>query len=294
VPFVLGPLNGGVPWPKEFDSERRREKEWLSYVRDAYRLLPGYHSTRQHASAILIGSRDTWRQMPRSYHGKCFYQPENAIDPSRFKKRRSRQAGVPVKAVFVGRLVPYKGAEMLLEAARPLLKSGRLTIDVVGDGPEMHKLRRVVDGESLQNAVNLAGWVKHDRVQDRLIEADILTFPSIREFGGGVALEAMAAGVVPVVTNYGGLGELVSQKTGFLIAMGSRAEIIGRLRQTLTHLCDQPELIDEKSPLAYARAHEQFTWAAKAKQTLAVYDWVRGRRSHRPEMPMPRASEEVD
>jgi glycosyltransferase involved in cell wall biosynthesis len=126
-------------------------------------------------------------------------------------------------------------------------------------------------------------------VQDRLVESDLLTFPSIREFGGGVALEAMAVGVVPVVTNYGGLGELVTQKTGFLIEMGSRAEIIGRLRETLTRLADNPQLIEEKSAAAYQRAHERFTWAAKAKETLVVYDWVLGRRDDRPEMSMPTA-----
>jgi glycosyltransferase involved in cell wall biosynthesis len=287
VPFVLGPLNGGVPWPKQFDAARRREKEWLSYVRDAYKLMPGYHATRQNSAAILIGSRDTWRQMPRSYHHKCFYQAENAIDPARFQKHRSRQPAVPVKAVFVGRLVPYKGADMLLEAAIPLLKAGLLTLDVVGDGPEMPKLKQTIEREGVQNAVTLAGWVEHAKVQDRLIQADILTFPSVREFGGGVALEAMAVGVVPVVTDYGGLGELVSDKTGFLIAMGTRAEIIGRLHQTLERVTREPELIAQKSPHALARAHRQFTWAAKAKQTLEVYDWVLCRRSHRPNMPMP-------
>src|SRR5687768_17571072 len=107
--------------------------------------------------------------MPRSYHHKCFYQPENAIDPARFQKRRSRRAALPVKAVFVGRLVPYKGADMLLEAAIPLLKPGRLTLDVVGDGPEMHKLRQIVEREGLQQAVTLAGWVEHAKVQDRFV-----------------------------------------------------------------------------------------------------------------------------
>jgi glycosyltransferase involved in cell wall biosynthesis len=287
VPFVIGPLNGGVPWPKGFDAARRREREWLSYIRDAYKLMPGYHSTRQHAAAILVGSRVTYYQMPRSYHRKCFYIPENAIDPARFQKRRCRKASLPIKAIFIGRLVPYKGADMALEAALPFLKDGGMTLDVVGDGPQMPQLKDFVAREQLQNAVTLAGWVKHENVQDRLIDADVLVFPSIREFGGGVALEAMAVGVVPVVPNYGGLGELVTQKTGFLVEMGSRAQIIDRLRGILSAMVADPNAIDSKSEAAWDRAHRQFTWSVKAKQTRAVYDWLLGRSAARPQFPMP-------
>jgi glycosyltransferase involved in cell wall biosynthesis len=284
VPFVLGPLNGGVPWPKEFSSARRKEKEWLSYVRGAYKLMPGYRSTRRKSAAILLASRDTWSQMPAKYRDKCFYLPENAIDPSRFQKRRCRKATQPIKGIFIGRLVPYKGADMLLEAACELLRDVLMTVEIVGDGPQMAELREMVSREKLERPVMLSGWVEHAKVQDRLVEADVLCFPSIREFGGGVALEAMAVGVVPVVPRYGGLGELVTDETGFLIEMGDRKTMIARLRQTLEQLVETPSLIDAKSDVAFRRAHEQFTWSAKAQQTLKVYDWVTGQNPQRPEM----------
>jgi glycosyltransferase involved in cell wall biosynthesis len=286
VPFVLGPLNGGVPWPKGFDRARRREREWLSYVRGAYKLLPGYSATRRTASAILIASRDTWGQMSRRYRSKCFYLPENAIDPARFTARRARFASRPLRAVFVGRLVPYKGADILLEAAASLLKGGDMTLEIIGDGPQMPELRQQISSLGLGDSVKLAGWVAHEQVQHHLAAADLFTFPSIREFGGGVALEAMAVGAVPVVVNYGGLGELVTDKTGFLIDIGTRQQIVEQLGALLRELAAHPERIDQRSPAALRRAWEQFTWDRKAEQVLEIYDWVLSRGA-RPQWSMP-------
>lgn len=287
VPFVLGPLNGGVPWPKHFDSARRKEKEWLSYVRDAYKLLPGYLSTRGSSSAILIGSRDTWRQMPRSYQSKSIYLPENAIDPARFAKRRTRQASRPIRCAFIGRLVPYKGADMLLEAAAPLIREGKLIVDIIGDGPQMPDLKALVAREKIEAGVTLAGWVEHARLQDRLIENDLFTFPSVREFGGGVALEAMAVGLAPIVIDYGGPAELVTDRTGWLLPMGTRGQIVDRLRTLVAELADRPEPIDAKSAAAYERARQLFTWEAKAEQVLTVYRWVLDPASPKPDFGMP-------
>jgi glycosyltransferase involved in cell wall biosynthesis len=287
VPFVLGPLNGGLPWPGEFDAARRKENEWLSYVRNAYQLLPGYRSTRRDAAAILIASRETFRQMPRQYHGRCFYLPENAIDPARFALRRSHRATRPIRAVFIGRLVPYKGADMLIEAAAPLVRDGALTVDVLGDGPQMGELRRLVSTLGAGNGIHLRGWVEHDRVQEWLARSDVFAFPSVREFGGAVALEAMAVGVVPIVLDYGGPAELVTDKTGFLIPMGTREQIISRFRAILADLAVNPHEIEGRSQAALRRAHELFTWEEKARRTLRVYQWVLDPRLPRPEFPMP-------
>ena len=292
VPFIVGPLNGGLPWPKGFDGARRKEREWLSYVRAAYKLMPGYRSMRSCASAILVASRDTLRQMPREFHDRCHYVPENAIDPARFGQRPLLAAQAdgtarPLRIVFLGRLVPYKGADMLIEAAAPLVKAGRATLNIVGDGPQMGELKQLVERLGIGHGVMLSGWVDHRQVQQYLADADLFGFPSIREFGGAVVLEAMAVGVVPIIVDYGGPAELVTEKTGFLLGLGTRAQITRKLGETLARLADHPEEIESKRGPAERRARELFTWDNKARQVLDVYQWVLGRSAKKPSFPMP-------
>lgn len=282
VPFLMGPLNGGVPWPKGFDRERRQEKEWLSYVRGAYKFLPGYRSTLASASALLIGSQATLSQVPSKYREKCFYLPENAIDPARFGKAAKPHATGPVRACFVGRLVPYKGPDILLEAATPWIREGLLELDIVGDGPLMGSLREQVVREGLAGRVQLHGWVAHTEVQDIMCRAQLFAFPSIREFGGGVVLEAMALGLAPLIVDYAGPGELVGADTGFKVPVGSRAEIVRDFRASLHKLVRNPQLIGAAGERARMRVREQFTWAAKAEQVASVYRWVLARQSDKP------------
>jgi glycogen(starch) synthase len=282
VPFVLGPLNGGVPWPKGFDAARRQEGEWLSYVRSAYKWLPGYRRTLEHASAVIGGSRFTLSDVPTRYQAKCFYIPENAVDPERFSRVARALGSGRLRACFVGRLVPYKGADMVLEAAAPLLKSGQMTLDIVGDGPLMPALRARVEREHMGDAVTLHGWVQHHQVQDLMCQSQVLTFPSVREFGGGVVLEAMALGVVPVVVDYAGPGELVSTMTGVKLPIGDRHSIIAALHEVLKRLVAAPEQLTPMARACRERVAEHYTWAAKAGQVLQVYDWVLRRISAKP------------
>ncbi|HVV17412.1 MAG TPA: glycosyltransferase family 4 protein [Polyangia bacterium] len=274
--FIWGPINGGVPWPKGFDQVRRAEGEWLSYVRDAYKLLPGYRSTRADAAAILVGSLATRDQLSPEGRDKAIYIPENAIDPARFGRKVDRPVTTPLRVAFVGRLVPYKGADMLIEAAAPLVKEGRLVVDVIGDGPEMPRLQRLVQELDVAGGVKLDGWVPNTMLQERLVASDVFGFPSVREFGGGAVLEAMALGLAPVVVDYGGPAELVTETTGFRVPLGTREEIIARVRVVLGKLAAEPARARAIGERARARVFSLFTWDHKARQTLAVYSWVRG------------------
>lgn len=283
VPFVMGPLNGGVPWPRGFDRERRREREWLSYVRNMYKLAPGRKRTLASAAAIIVGSRHTESEIPSAHRARCVYIPENAVDLARFNIRASAGDAGPLRVGFVGRLVPYKGADMLIEAAAPLLEDGRLRLEIVGDGPMRGELEALADRSGAGPRVTFHGWVEHREVQRILASCAVLGFPSIREFGGGVVLEAMALGVVPLVVDYAGPGELVGAQTGFKVPIGPRDAIIAGLRERLAWLCDHPEAVRAASAAGTALVASHFTWERKAEQIGEVYAWVLGERAGRPD-----------
>lgn len=282
VPFVMGPLNGGVPWPAEFNAARHAEREWLSYLRGVYKLNPYRRRTLQSARAILVGSRFTESEIPEAFREKCFYIPENAIDPDRFSAPAQRDGDGILRGIFVGRLVPYKGADMAISAAAPLMREGRMTLDIIGDGPMMEDLKGIAAREGVDGAVTFRGNQPHGQVAAAMSRAHLLVFPSIREFGGGVVLEAMAMGVVPLVVDYAGPGELVRDGLGLKVPLGTRSEIISRITPVLQQLADDPAPLASLGRAAQTHARTKFTWGAKAQQVAEVYDWVLGRRPDRP------------
>jgi glycosyltransferase involved in cell wall biosynthesis len=284
VPFVLGPLNGGVPWPKSFDAERRREKEWLSYVRGAYKLMPGRGATLDAASAILAGSLHTLGEIPERHRAKCVYMPENGIDTARFNARAAHAPDGPLRACFIGRMVPYKGPDMLLEAAAPLLRDGRLALDMIGDGPLLPELKALAAREGIEGAVTFHGWLEHREVQAVAARGAVLAFPSVREFGGGVVLEAMSLGLVPLIVDYAGPGELVRPGLGFKTPIGSRGEIVQGMRRLLETALERRGELAEIGARARDHVADHFTWTAKAWQVREVYDWVMNRSTKKPKL----------
>lgn len=291
VPFAVGPLNGGVPWPKGFDELRRNERDAAGKLRALYKLTPGIQATRECASAILTASRTTLREMPDNVRDRCVFIPENAVDLAKFpltpRDAPDLNPEQPLRLSFVGRLVALKGVDMLLEAAAPLLKAGGATLDIIGDGPERVRLQTLIQTLGLTASVRMEGWIDHAKLGPRLRESDLFVFPSIREFGGGAVLEAMALGVPPVVLDHGGPPELVPPGTGFVLPMTTRDDIIHRLRDLLLNVQTQREMLAETGRRAQDHVRTYYTWPAKAKQIVEVYQWMLGRRATKPDWGTP-------
>lgn len=287
VPFVIGPLNGGVPWPRGFEALAREDREWLTRVRGLHKLLPAHRATRANAAAILVGSRTAHAEVPQRWRAKCWYLPENAVGEATVAAHARAPHSRPLRIVFVGRLVPLKGVDLLLDAVVDLVRAGRAEVEIVGDGRAREALVAQATRLGIADRVTFAGWLARADVDRRLAEADVIALPSVREFGGGVVLEGMAAGAVPIVLDHGGPPELVTPTTGVVVPLGTRAEVVAGLRAACERFADDRDALARASARAVERVRVHFTWPAKARRIVALYRWLLDPTGTRPEFPMP-------
>jgi glycosyltransferase involved in cell wall biosynthesis len=272
VPMLVGPLNGGLPWPAEYPELRLQEREWLVPLRAVYKRLPFYGSTYRRLAGVIAGSRHTATEVPQSFAGRRFYLPENGVDPERFPiADRWREPEGRFTFITVGRLVPYKGADLIIEAMADSKALRCCNLVVVGDGPQRGALEEQVHRRGLEDNVRIAGWVTQPRLASELGTAQAFVFPSLREFGGGVVLEALAKGLPSVVVDYGGPAELVTPECGELLPMQPRAELIASLRQAMERQAADPARCRAMGAAACRRVREHFTWEVKAERIVEMY-----------------------
>lgn len=280
VPFVLGPLNGGLGWPPQFRHMQQEEREWLRPLRGLHRHLPYHRSTFDRSAAILAGFEHTIRDIPGQYASKVIDFPEIGVDPELFSSAHdpARYESRRLTVVFAGRLVPLKLPDVVLGAfARsPLLRQHRLLI--AGEGPDGDRIARIVASEKLEDCVELSGKLTQEELAARMREAQILAFPSVKDLGAGIVAEAMACGLCPVVVDWGASSTLVDASRGIKLPLGTTEELTCRCAAALERLVADRTLLAGLARNAEAFAGENLTWQDKAERTREVYRWVLGGR----------------
>ena len=287
IPFVIGPINGGLPFPRGF-SQADNQKQWISGLRNVYRFLPFARSTYRFAAAIIAGSSQTYAEFA-AYRGKVFFLPENGVSLS-FCSGDSRHNGHndKLELIFVGGLVPYKACDLAFRAATPLLRSELARFTVVGDGPERARLEQLARTLEIEKAVSFCGFLSHAETMQQLRSADVLVFPSVREFGGAVVFEALASGVVPVVADFGGPGDVVYPEIGYKVPLTNESDVVLQMEKILADLAQNRDRLERLRQQGMAYARQCLSWDAKAQIVTRIMHWAIGRGS-KPDLPAPKA-----
>lgn len=276
TPFILGPVNGGVPFPKGFQEVAKQEFAQFNFLRAVGRaLIPGYVDTYKKADKVLAGSTYTLNNLQELFSlsdDKISLFYENGISKDFLQTVETTKSNDKVDLLFVGRLVPYKGADMLIEAISQLPKNiqEQIRLTIVGDGSERVNLEAITQKFDLEHLVNFTGWIKQQETLEYYQKSDIFCFPSVREFGGAVVLEAMACGLPCIVVNNGGIGEYVTEETGFKIDPDSREYVTQQIANKIGTFVTDEELRIKMSANSMQRVRE-FEWGYKAQKIVDVY-----------------------
>jgi glycosyltransferase involved in cell wall biosynthesis len=286
IPFVIGPLNGGLPWPPGF-RQLENQKEWLANLRNLYRYLPFARSTYRYAAAIIAASSQTYSEFA-AYRDKLFFVPEPGIAGSLCScDSRNPEPGAKLELLFVGGLVPRKACDLALRAAAPLLRRDLARFTVVGDGPERNRLEQLARSLEIEKVVRFCGWLSHAEVLKHLRSADVFVFPSLRDNGAGVVFEALGIGAVPVVVDFGGPGDIVHPEVGYKVPITNEGDIVAQMEKTLTELAHNRDRLEQLRQQGMHYARESLTWEAKAQATTRVLRWVSGQ-GPKPYLPPPK------
>lgn len=202
----------------------------------------------------------------------------NGVDPTHFEPYLHRDLSdfralwaLPDEKIvfYVGRMQYEKGLHLLVEAAQRILERGeRVKFILAGRGTMFAPLSEHVADLGLQDHIIFPGYVE-DNVRDRLYcVANVAVFPSLYEPFGIVALEAMAAQCPVIVSNVGGLGEVVDNEITGIKIPSNHLDI---LADAIEHVLQHPQLARERADRAYQMVRHEYAWDLIARATKNLY-----------------------
>jgi glycosyltransferase involved in cell wall biosynthesis len=282
LPVVLGPLNSGLGLPEGFRSVMRADAGWLYPVRHFARIVDALVGSTRRAAAILVATKSTLSAVPARYRERCVQMLENGVELSRFTAvpwPEPPGEGRPLRVLFVGRLVPFKCVDYLLEAVSRVKGVVPVELRVVGDGPMATEWKSLADSLGLSSNVTFTGARSLDEVSAEMRDCHVFVLPSVRESGGGVLLEAMASARPVAGVAFGGPAEIVDGAVGCSLPADGPESLVAALAQLLRDVVADPEGWRRRGEEGRRRAESRFSWDAKVDEAVRLYERILGKKA---------------
>jgi len=285
IPFVWGPVGGGQKTPASLFNHYSLAGQFAEMSRELAQWLGRnvLYSRRRclcRAKAILVCNAETKYQFPQTTWPRIVFFPVNGISAKDVAPSRRLRRASPFRILTAGRLIRLKGFDLCIEAFARLVEihpDSRL--EIVGQGPEKTRLRRLVKGMHLEEKVCFIPWLDRRLLLKRMRHSDVFLFASFRDGGGAVIVEAMASELPVVCLDTGGPGFHIREAWGMKIEVGSPEESIKGLARGLIALQEHPSLRIKLGRAAEKRAKEYYLWDVQGRRLDTIYQQTMGFKS---------------
>jgi glycosyltransferase involved in cell wall biosynthesis len=277
VPYIRGPGGGAHQTPRELLQEYtlsgrlselvRRTGQWIC------RHDPFFVAGQRRARALLVCNREALEAIPPKWRAKASLFPVNGVssDDLNPPPTNATQNG-SFRVLSAGKLLRIKGYGLALRAfGQFAARHPDAECLIIGNGPELSRLRRCVGELGLQRQVRFEDWMAREKLLSQMHASDVFLFPSLRDGGGAVVVEAMAAGKPIVCLDLAGPGLHVTSECGIKITPGAPEQTVQGFAAALERLWQDKELRLRMGRAARKRAQECYHWNRHGDRLQEIY-----------------------
>lgn len=275
-PVIIGPMNGGMDYPPNYKTEGRMERWFIAGLRGLALMANFFLPGKRRAALLLVANERTRQALPKNLRAQNIVQfVENGVDTSLFFPNPLPIAPSKIfRMIHIGRLVDVKRVDLLLEACGKLKGKTAFHLDLVGDGPLRGDLERKAEHLLISNNVTFHGRLPQSAAAEFLRDSQVMVFPSMRECGGAVVLEAMACGVPVIATDWGGPADYITPATGIVVPPATPVHFVDALAEAMLWMAQHPEARIAMGRAGRQRAEQLYDWGRKATALLRIYSDV--------------------
>jgi glycosyltransferase involved in cell wall biosynthesis len=274
IPVIVGPVGGGLKIPKGFKKAfRHNTMEYM--IRNIFYSYLQFNSNWKKyfmkAKKILISTNYLKELLPRECHKNTIEFFDVIVDPDKIEAKRRKHSQKTI-ITYVGRMVSQKGPEILIDSIIPILKKYKnVYFNMIGDGFLLPRLKTKA-GEHQQ--INFFGKISREHTIKILQVSDIFCLPTLREPGGVAILEAMAASLPIITTDYGGPANSVTEECGIKIKPKNYDDYVKKLTKALDVLINEREKRIQMGKNGRMRIINEFSPKAVEKKICKIYNEV--------------------
>lgn len=272
IPLVFGPVGGGedAPWRlKHSLSLAARGRALLRSLLNSFaRIDPLLRWGLKGCALILAKTGDTANALPAGFAEHAIVALEIGTVPRADVTPRKAPAGRPLRLLYAGRLLGWKGIHLGLAAiARARAEGVNVEFDVVGSGPYEARLRHQAEVLGIWEAVRWFPSIPQTELFARYREVDAVLFPSLHDSSGNVVVEALSFALPVICLDLGGPAEIVTDQSGCVVRTSGldEAGVIVRMAGAIKRLAGDAVEYERLSAGALARA-EELAWDKQVKR----------------------------
>ncbi len=276
VPYLRGPAGGAHRVPKNFRRQfPARSRAW-EYVRMGlqwvFRHDPFFLISQERAKVLLMANWEALEALPARWRKKAQLLSVNGIASSELTPPERQPRIARFAILSAGRLIPLKGFDLALRAFAVFApKHPEARFVIVGEGPELDRLKRLAYDLGIERQAHIEGWMPRERLLANMRFCDVFLFASLRDGGGLVVVEAMAAGKPVVCFDLGGPGLHIDAECGFKVPAGNPEQAVRDMAAALDKLASERELCARMGRAAFERARRVYDWDRVAERLTEAY-----------------------